>query len=521
MRPISARTTLCLCLLLLPVASAAASDTLTLTDNAYERASALLTIRDAYADNTAMHHLLYRSSLSSFGARYEWRHETETLLDEMGRGEGITHLHADTYLRPSPGEHLWGYADYANGKKKGVERNSTSDYLRLYPYIIAGEEGGDLSHERYTFGGGYSHLIGEALRGAAEISYRSQQEYRTVDPRPRNVVSDLHLSVGLSYPVAMYTLGLSAEYGIYKQRSSVALYHPMGGVMQRLMNGLGGSFRRFDANEPFVNYGGQSLAIALHLLPQSLRSGWMCEAGYRYSDLEQTVSDHNDVPIHHYRDHRIELSAARMQRIGSLVWSIDLRGTIAYRNGVEHIVGEPSAGTYPVVGYNPNFHRSLAHGRLTLSVGDDEHQREGWHWRVSPGLDYNFLKISVLEPEKELSRRRWLGLLRGEVAYLPRRHGYVTLALEASYAPQASGQLLLPRAEMDPLLVARLDHTYRTLASSTMGFLIAPKYHLPLGRWAGSSAVELSCRYRLDRYRYAEASAVYRHALVAEIRLVL
>ncbi len=119
--------------------NAHAADTLSVADRSYERAIAWQHLWLRYTDQVALHHRQYRNSLSSFAARYEGRTETETLCDERGRGESIVRLRAKTYLLPSTREHLWGYADYANGRVKEVKWRSTSDYDRLYPYIMADE----------------------------------------------------------------------------------------------------------------------------------------------------------------------------------------------------------------------------------------------------------------------------------------------------------------------------------------------------------------------------------------------
>ena len=207
------RRLLLLLLVLMAVMNAHAADTLSVADRSYERAIAWQHLWHRYTDPVALHHRQYRNSLSSFAAQYEGRTETETLYDERGRGESIARLRAKTYLLPSAREHLWGYADYANGRVKEVKWRSTSDYDRLYPYIMADAKGGDLSLERYTFGGGYSHQLSR-LRLSGEMYYRSQQEYRAVDPRPRSIVSDLRLSTGLSLPVAACEVGLSLGYGL-------------------------------------------------------------------------------------------------------------------------------------------------------------------------------------------------------------------------------------------------------------------------------------------------------------------
>ena len=507
------RRHLLLLIVLAVVMNAHAADTLSVAARSYECAIAWQQLWLRYTDQVALHHRQYRNPLSSFAARYEGRNETEPLYDEQGRGESIARLQAKTYLLPSTKEHLWGYADYANGCAKEVKWRSTSDYDRLYPYIMADEKGGDLLLERYAFGGGYSHQL-SLLRLSGELYYRSQQEYRAVDPRPRSIVSDLRLSTGLSLPVAAYEVGLSLDYGLYKQRSGVAIYSPIGGSLQRLMSGLGGSFRRFDTNEPSLHYRGRSLGAALHLLPRTSDEGMRTLLGYRYSRLEQAVSDMNEVPIHHYTDHQGRLSIGYQHRVGVLMGALDLEASVESRSGVEHIVGEPKAGTYPVVGYNANFHRGTVEGKLSLSLGDADYRLPGWHWLVQPEVVYLHLRTRVLEPEKELRLDRWHVVLYGEVSHR-RERSYGLLSLEAGYAPEAVGLLTLPMAEMEESVTDHLRQSYRSATASCLSLSIAPKYHLPMPL-KPSWGLEVGGRYRLDHF-----PSSLRHTLLAEIQLTL
>ena len=280
------------------------------------------------------------------------------------------------------------------------------------------------------------------------------------------------------------------------------------------MSGLGGSFRRFDTNEPSLHYRGRSLGAALHLLPRTSDEGVRALLGYRYSRLEQAVSDMNEVPIHHYADHQGKLCVGYQHRVGALMGALDLEASVESRSGVEHIVGEPKAGTYPVVGYNANFHRGTVEGKLSLSLGDAAYRQTGWHWLVQPEVAYLHLRTRVLEPEKELRLDRWHVVLYGEVSHRSER-SYGILSLEAGYAPQAVGLLTLPMAEMEEPVTTHLQQSYRSATARCLSLSIAPKYHLPMPL-KPSWGLVVGGRYRLDHF-----PSSLRHTLLAEIQLTL
>lgn len=495
-----------LLLTLLPL-RAEVADSLMLSESAYERVTLSRLPQVSLADGVSVHHLRYRTSLSSLSLSYDWRGADRPIYDEEGCGLSIGRLRAETYLLPSEQEHLWGFADYARGVKKGVRWCSTSDYDRLYPFVVADEEGGDMSHESYAFGGGYSRSLYERLRLSGEMTYRSQQEYRTIDPRPRNIVSDLHAAAGAAYEIGAYDLGLSLGYGIYKQRSSVSFYSPLGATQQYLMSGLGGSFKRFDTNTPSLQYRGRELSAALHLLPRR-GVGLMGSVEYRYRSLEQALSDMNDVPIHHYHDHGGQLRLAFLREGRHLRYGPELSLSGALRSGVEHIVGEPTAGTYPVMGYNPNFRRLLGEACLTLHLADVRGEEAGWHWTARPMLSYRLLDTRLLEPEKHLSVQGWEGALDMELAYRSRRDRYALLQLTLSGAPRSISSLSLPLSTMEPERVAQVTRHRDALGQSRWSIAIGPSYFMPLTLGTELLGLQLSCRYRLEHYTVSPQQSV-------------
>lgn len=510
-------TILLLALLTLGSLRAEQPDSLPLSRRTYERATLSRLPYLERADGVAVSHLRFRSSLSILGVWYHRRDENRPLIPELGQGASIAALGARTYLHPSDRETIWGDARYARGMRRGVRWCSTSDYDRLYPYVVADEEGGDMTHESYAFGGGYSRRLLPLLCLSGEVTYRSQQEYRTRDPRPRSIVSDLRVAGGVAYRLGAYDLGLSLSGGIYKQGSSVSFYSPLGVTQQYLMSGLGGSFKRFDTNTPALRYRGRELGVALHLLPREL--GLAVSASYRHQTLEEALSDMNEVPIHHYRDHRGTTLLAYHRTSPVLRWGVELAGDASYRIGIEHIVGEPKAGTYPVVGYNPCFHRLLSDAAMTLHLSDAQPMAEGWHWTLRPALTYHLTDTRILEPEKALHLQRWGGAVSVELAHLSAGDRYALLRLDLYGSAGVGGRLTLPHASMEPMRLQHIEECFDALSATQLGGAIGPRAFLPLHLAGMSCGVELGCRYRIDGYRHPSGHRTLRHRVEAMAQL--
>lgn len=200
-------------LALLPAAASAQRDTL----GVLERSSVFSAederaVAGFHTESPAM--MLYRSeqSLSQISLRIDLRREQEALLQPLGDGAFDGGFYAESYRRLSERSATWADARYVRGNRRNVCWNSTADYLLLYPCITADSAGGNLSTEEYAFGGGYVHRVGRfdlAIRG----DYRAGQEYRQVDPRPHNVVSDFTIKLGVGMQFPQYVWGWTCRGG--------------------------------------------------------------------------------------------------------------------------------------------------------------------------------------------------------------------------------------------------------------------------------------------------------------------
>ncbi len=299
-------------LALLPAAASAQRDTL----GVLERSSVFSAederaVAGFHTESPAM--MLYRSeqSLSQISLRIDLRREQEALLQPLGDGAFDGGFYAESYRRLSERSATWADARYVRGNRRNVCWNSTADYLLLYPCITADSAGGNLSTEEYAFGGGYVHRVGRfdlAIRG----DYRAGQEYRQVDPRPHNVVSDFTIKLGVGMQFPQYVLGLDLQGRLYKQDQDIDFFYPPGASSSELyMTGLGSYYTRYSLNSESFNigYDGKGCLLAAQLMPRHAK-GWYARAAFESLTTERLNKSNNTVPITRLKTRQATLSAA-------------------------------------------------------------------------------------------------------------------------------------------------------------------------------------------------------------------
>ncbi|MDE7508527.1 MAG: hypothetical protein K2M62_00225, partial [Muribaculaceae bacterium] len=237
-------------------------------------------IRQAIADNNSglwqIASLSYRNpavnqwrmskSLTTVGGAYSSRADRNNPDPRDGTGDYDLQFKATTYTKYRTST-LWGEASYTNGKTSDAVWNETADRELLYPYLLADSIGGDLHHETYNFAGGYADHAGRWAWGAA-ISYVARQEYRAVDPRPRNVTGRLLLNAGAMLRVFRdYHVGLGLEMMKYNQSNEVTFKSEMGIDKIFHLTGLGSHYNRFAGEGLSTYYDGYRFALDMTLYP--------------------------------------------------------------------------------------------------------------------------------------------------------------------------------------------------------------------------------------------------------------
>lgn len=442
---------------------AEAQDSLSVISRLADRAEGYRQFVRPYTTNPALMRLRYKTSLSTIDMVFDLDRKKDQISPRDGKGHLLGRIEAGAFLKTSPKTQTWGSASYTAGRIRERRWNSASDFDRIYPYFHGDTVGGDLSHEKYAFTGGVAHDLYRGQVGI-EISYQAQHEYRTIDPRPRNITSDFVLNAGVSQEwIRGYLSGIDVGVEVYKQVDDVSIYHPLGAVSQILMSGLGNTLPRFGQPEVSVYYRGRSLRSRLTLIPLQSH-GWHASASYDYTHTKRILASLNGTPVNALDNHSSALKLGYWSKeSGRSTWGINANTYFNARRGRDNIVGDPSGGEYPIEGSLPIFGRNDWGSLLTFTY----EWKHRWLWQVNPTIGYHNTTIEVAYPAKHL-KDNFLDL--GLKASATRQRGDVALLsvnVEGGYRHHVAPALSIPRALVSTDILSYIDHTFTQGSASS------------------------------------------------------
>ncbi len=331
----------------------------------------------------------------------------------LGNGFAEFSIGADSYIRLAENakkkarkkekeysDVFWGKAHYTYGQKQAVIGNETSDYLMLFPYIMSDTAGGDLTYEEYSFGGGYARG-NDKIRWGASLDYVAKQEYRKVDPRPRNITSDLNIEASMAFRLpGRYFLGFGIEGGLYNQSNQVVFYNPLGGPPTYNMTGLESYLSRFSLDNASIDYAGGHYGFSLSLSPEK-RSGWHSTFSYQHQLLTR-ISNGGSANIEldlNTLDYDIFSwkTAYWNPEHHRLPWGISLHLDYEHRYGKDIIYGPSQSDIYPELMRVQNM--DIHHGEARLQADLLWEQTKGELF-LQPFAAYEYLAYRHQSPEE-------------------------------------------------------------------------------------------------------------------------
>ncbi len=425
----------------------------------------------AHLQNPAFMHNAYTTNYSEIGLYGQLVRMNKPVVLQLGDDSHQYGAQLNTYLKLGGHSHVWGSASYQQGKKRHVQWNNNTDYRLLYPYIIADTLGGEMKGERYTFSGGYATEV-DCFTIGAEMSFRAEHEYRTYDPRPRNIVTDLQLSVGAHYQLKNYYLGASIGGKFYKQTSDVEFYREEGVSAEYQMVGLGADYVRFRGINRSAHYKGTGLVATIDLVPRN-RQGLYVSAAVSDVPYERILTNLNAMPIStlNLTNYRTE---AGWKQEGTLCWALAAGMDYEKRQGDELIAGSSSSTEYDEIGHLTMFRSHLA----------DYHVKGAVAWKgqrtitlaLQGGIqDYG---SSYVFPERAMDFQKVYGSVKGQ---WQQTVGDLLLdgILTAAYYAQLSDNLKMPYATMTATQKRMVDSVYKASTASymTADFTLRASYH--------------------------------------------
>lgn len=365
--------------------SSHAADTLRIDRKQYETNRWDRNFVSQTKENPSIYFFQQNFSYSEIGVSGGYAKNNKPLLLQQGEGLRSFSVNTFTYTILSPNTKVWGTASYENKVRYNVKFNNISDWELLTPYITADSVGGDMKSETYSFSGGYGHQI-KKYTLAATIAYRAMNEYRDVDPRPKNVVSDLKASIGASREFYdSYRLGFSLNGGKYKQTSSIKTFSELGGASQYHLIGLGEEYSRFAGTFPNSFYDGFSYGATFNLIPKN-ENGFYGSVSYNKFKVDKSMNDLNDIVLTtlHNSEIKSEIAFQKNNKGVKIDYSHKKKA------GLENIFGTGSGGSYPLLSSEENYQNSTNQLSLTALFGSDS-------WKLLPQITYHDNTIEHIE----------------------------------------------------------------------------------------------------------------------------
>jgi hypothetical protein len=395
------------------------------------------------------------ASLSQIGLRVCYNHQREAFVMQQGNGESLYQLFATSRIKLSDKTSVWGDASYRSGTKYNVRWNSSADYDLLYPYVMADSVGGNLQTERYQFSGGYATMWGKFSVGG-ELSFRAEHEYRNIDPRPRNIVSDLSARIGASAPISGYNFGIDVNGEIYKQTSSVSFYREAGEISEFQMTGLGTYYERFVGSITQIYYSGSAIGTSIGLTPND-GNGFYCNGGIQSKQYKRIAASLNSLPLTTLYVMQYETQVGWMRQKGKQELNCFAGLRYEKRNGTEHVAGNASSSIYPVLLDLSMYH----HYNADYFVGAALNGHNHIDWSVQAKAGYTDYDARYKYPERQLSYAKLYADLLLQISGKCSKHLLLSANLQGNYYANISSKIIMPYTDMEQSFVDMVDYTYR------------------------------------------------------------
>lgn len=328
--------------------------------------------------NPAQQYLRKTFSISEMGVSVHQRKNDAFLLQKEKEVEAF-HFGTKSYYRIDPFNIVWGEASYVSGKRNFVRWNESSDYDIVFPYVSADSIGGNMQSETYEISGGYGSRINTHQFGI-EASYRAMNEYRNIDPRPKNVISDFKIRLGVAKEIHRYNIGLDGFYRQYSQSNSVKFYKILGAPPLYHMTGLGTYNHLFIGNKLESYYDGYGWGGSLSVIDIG-REGLMMNMGYKRFRLDKIMTSFQDLVSSGIVENRF-FGKVDYPMIGAKYNTVfSISGSIRNRVGEEGIFHNQTSSNYIRLGKAERYRYSENSILFSAAV---ERKNKLSSWAVTP-----------------------------------------------------------------------------------------------------------------------------------------
>lgn len=416
---------------------------------------------EVYA-NPANQTFRFEHSLNVLSAGYDYRHATQPQLLEQGSGHSRGFGRIDAYLHKGKAT-LWGRAYYGNGEVRNVKYSETSDFMSVYPYVMADTVGGRNQQERYHFMGGFAYPLGRRWTIGAEGEYTALMEYRTVDPRPKNLTGDLRAKIGVAYRLnTRYWLGVAATARKYKQTNEVKLYNEVSVPNIYHLTGLGTDYFRFQGVNTSTYYKGYSFGGTVTLAPAD-RHGVFAKAELMQTHIDKIISTLNELPLTSLLRRHYGAAVGYTGGSGDHTFGAKIYAQGASRRGTENIFGTAQDNIYPQISALDQYSEDALSTGLQLLY---QHRRAKSSYGFTLDGGYNSYKERYAEPLRRLKASALCSSLKAQGSVATGRwllHGM----LGGTYSWAGDGTITVSEADRQSTLFTPVAHKYGLMTNNS------------------------------------------------------
>lgn len=362
-------------------------------------------IREFYRDmeiNPAVKGFSYAYSRSELGL--VWSQEKNTFQQQQ-LGEGINQFgaSAQSFYKLDTVSSVWGTADYRKGTRKNVQWNESTDYDKIYPFVTADSIGGDLKFESYSFQGGYAFERGKYTFGVL-AAFKALQEYRVVDPRPKNISSDLNLNIGASRSVFQrYRVGLDVSVQKYTQTNEITFYSELGNPALYHMSGLGNFNNLLYGTRKKALYEGMGYGLGLQWYNQK-EPNWFFQARWKKFDLDKSIADGQAFVSSKIQEQYFNFHAGKIKKTANVTWAVKTGYQRKLRKGIEHILSNGPLASMQIIGAVENYSDTQ---QQFLLEGAFAVEQQGWSYGLTPFVTRNNKEEQHLLTRSKMTIEDW------------------------------------------------------------------------------------------------------------------
>lgn len=347
--------------------------------------------------NPANQYYRREHSLSEFGVTYD-NLSKKTNIQQTGNGVNQFLIHAQSYYKIDTSNTVWGNAHYKNGLRKNVKWNEGSDYNSIYPYVTADSIGGNLSFEEYFFKGGYSKTFRKMTFGIV-IEYRALMEYRDFDPRPKNTVSDLKGSVGISRNTSEnYAIATAVELQKYTQSNTLKFFSELGAPAVYHMTGLGTYSNLLTGDKLNTYYDGGSYGANIQWFPKNRKGFTLC-ASYNHFDYEKIMTDFQNLIASSVAEEKYSIELSYLKKNNPASWGIKMNFYFKDREGTENKFDNQTSSSYIKISEDIKYRNQIT--SFTFS-GLYAVSNPNLSWSATPGFRLKNTSEKYLDPIQSL-----------------------------------------------------------------------------------------------------------------------